>query len=76
MSNGFTEPSNCHEPSSYVVIFSALVMFTGVVSHFISSHVAKDCGAHKPTNPECSPSCRYALRSPVLALYATIDHFA
>ena len=50
-------------------------MFTSVVSHVISSHVAKDCGAHKPTNPEYSPSSIYALRSPVLALYATIDQF-
>ena len=37
----------------YVVVFSALVIFTSVVSHVISSHVAKDCGSYKPTNPGC-----------------------
>ena len=51
-----------------VIVFSVLIMFTGF-SHVISSHVATDCGAHKPTNPEC-PVIRL-----VLALYATIDQF-
>ena len=35
-----------------VIVFSVLVMSTGL-SHVISSHVAKDCGAHNPTNPRC-----------------------
>ena len=38
--------------ANIVVVFSVLVMFMGL-SHVISSHVAKDCGAHKPINPEC-----------------------
>ena len=33
------------------MVFAVLVMFTGF-THVISSHVAKHCGAHKPTNPE------------------------
>ena len=53
-----------------VVVFSVLVMFS--LSHVISSHVAKDCGAHKPTNPSV---LYFVFPCLVLVLYATIDHF-
>ena len=50
-------------------------MFTGDVSHVISSHVPKDCGAHKPTYPECSHFLYLGFPSLVLALHATIGQF-
>ena len=56
---------HCHEPRS-----------PSYVTHVVkrsscnnSSLVAKECGAHKRTNPL---SCIYAFCPPVLALYAII----